>query len=157
MSSWHVCGPTICFGRAATAPRLRADGGGVRKPFLKRSRPLVLPADTSFSTGCGNDCQFERIFERQVESLDNAWDVLVAISTSGNSPTVLNRRGNRQGHTRIVPTRKNRGRCLRWQMSQCGHRAPIHNVSRKLIRPSIYELVDCIHFREVEAPSAKQK
>jgi D-sedoheptulose 7-phosphate isomerase len=40
-------------------------------------------------TAIGNDYGFERIFARQVEALGRRGDVLVAISTSGNSPNVV--------------------------------------------------------------------
>ena len=58
--------------------------------FDRRALPaLALTTDTSFLTAFGNDCGFDGIFERQVEALGSAGDVLVAISTSGNSPNVL--------------------------------------------------------------------
>jgi len=50
---------------------------------------LALTVDTSILTAVGNDYGFERIFARQVEALGQEGDVLVAISTSGNSPNVL--------------------------------------------------------------------
>ena len=60
---------------------------------LERNR-LGLPAislatNTSILTAAGNDFGFERIFSRQIESLASAGDVLVALSTSGNSANVL--------------------------------------------------------------------
>jgi D-sedoheptulose 7-phosphate isomerase len=50
---------------------------------------LALTVDTSALTAIGNDYGFERIFSRQVEALANPGDVLIGISTSGNSPNVL--------------------------------------------------------------------
>lgn len=50
---------------------------------------IALTTDTSILTAIGNDYGFERIFARQVEALAVEGDVLVAISTSGNSPNVL--------------------------------------------------------------------
>ena len=46
--------------------------------------------DSSTLTACGNDYDFKQIFSRPLESLGNAGDVLVAISTSGNSENVIN-------------------------------------------------------------------
>jgi phosphoheptose isomerase len=46
---------------------------------------LALTTDTSFLTGFSNDCGYEGVFERQVCAFGNAGDVLIAISTSGNS------------------------------------------------------------------------
>lgn len=50
---------------------------------------IALTTDTSFLTAFANDCGFEGVFERQVRTLGRPGDVLVAISTSGNSPNVL--------------------------------------------------------------------
>ncbi len=60
---------------------------------LKRNRKaypaIALGSDMSAITACGNDFGYERIFERQVEAYGAPGDVLVAISTSGNSPNIL--------------------------------------------------------------------
>src|SRR5690606_28507245 len=50
---------------------------------------ITLSADTSIMTAVGNDYGFDHAFERQVNALGQPGDVLVAISTSGNSPNVL--------------------------------------------------------------------
>lgn len=50
---------------------------------------VALTTDTSALTAIGNDYGFERAFSRQVEALGQKGDVLIAISTSGNSPNVL--------------------------------------------------------------------
>jgi len=59
----------------------------------ERERPglpaLALTTDTSFLTAFANDCGFEGVFERQVEAHGRPGDVLIAISTSGNSGNVL--------------------------------------------------------------------
>jgi len=56
----------------------------------RRALPaLALTTDTSFLTANANDFGFEHVFERQVEALGQAGDVLVGITTSGNSPNVL--------------------------------------------------------------------
>ena len=56
----------------------------------RRALPAIaLTTDTSFLTGFSNDCGFEGVFERQVEALGSAGDVLISISTSGNSPNVI--------------------------------------------------------------------
>lgn len=51
---------------------------------------IALTTDTSVITAIGNDSAFEFIFSRQVEALGAPGDVLLAISTSGNSKDVLN-------------------------------------------------------------------
>ncbi|MBC7203959.1 MAG: phosphoheptose isomerase [Pusillimonas sp.] len=50
---------------------------------------IALNTDSSIMTAVGNDYGFDHIFERQVMALGQPGDVLVAISTSGNSPNVL--------------------------------------------------------------------
>ncbi|MEC7238135.1 MAG: SIS domain-containing protein [Pseudomonadota bacterium] len=50
---------------------------------------LALTTDTSFLTAYANDFGFEGVFARQVETLGRAGDVLVAISTSGNSANIV--------------------------------------------------------------------
>ncbi len=56
----------------------------------RRGLPAIaLTVDTSALTAIGNDYGFDRVFARQVESLGNEGDVLVGITTSGNSPNVL--------------------------------------------------------------------
>jgi D-sedoheptulose 7-phosphate isomerase len=69
---------------------------------LHRDRPglaaLALTTNTSVLTAAGNDYGFESIFSRQIEALAAAGDVLIALSTSGNSPNVL--RGVEAGRRR---------------------------------------------------------
>lgn len=50
---------------------------------------IALNTDTSIMTAVGNDYGFNTIFERQVNALGQPGDVLVAISTSGNSPNIV--------------------------------------------------------------------
>ncbi|MCU1239615.1 MAG: gmhA [Candidatus Acidoferrum typicum] len=50
---------------------------------------LALPANPSVLTAAGNDYGFEQIFSRQVEALVSAQDVIVALSTSGNSANLV--------------------------------------------------------------------
>ena len=51
---------------------------------------IALTTDTSNLTAGGNDIGFENVFARSVEGLGKAGDVLIAVSTSGNSRNVLN-------------------------------------------------------------------
>jgi D-sedoheptulose 7-phosphate isomerase len=50
---------------------------------------IALSTDTSILTSIANDFSFEQVFSRQVSTLGHAGDVLLAISTSGNSPNIL--------------------------------------------------------------------
>jgi phosphoheptose isomerase len=58
----------------------------VRRPGLPA---IALTTDTSFLTAFSNDCGYGGVFERLVETLGRAGDVLVAISTSGKSENVV--------------------------------------------------------------------
>jgi len=50
---------------------------------------IALTTDSSNLTAGGNDIGFENVFARSVEGLGNKGDVLLAISTSGNSPNII--------------------------------------------------------------------
>lgn len=50
---------------------------------------IALTTDTSILTAVGNDYGYEQVFSRQLESIGLAGDVLLAISTSGNSPNII--------------------------------------------------------------------
>src|SRR5215210_4478385 len=60
---------------------------------FERERPglaaIALTTDSSILTAIGNDYAFEVVFAKQVQALGNPGDVLLAISTSGNSANVL--------------------------------------------------------------------
>jgi D-sedoheptulose 7-phosphate isomerase len=81
-----VCGNG---GSAADAQHFAAELTG---RYLKERRALAaiaLTTDTSALTAIGNDYNFDYIFARQVEALGRPGDVLVGISTSGNSGNVI--------------------------------------------------------------------
>src|SRR5262249_7551403 len=50
---------------------------------------LALTTDTSLLTAISNDCSFDFIFARQIQALGRKGDIALAISTSGNSPNVI--------------------------------------------------------------------
>jgi len=76
-------------GSAADCQHLAAELVG----RFERDRPglasIALTTDTSILTSVGNDYGFERIFARQVEALCGPADLLIGLSTSGNSRNVL--------------------------------------------------------------------
>ncbi len=78
-------------GSAADAQHLATEF--VSALTLDRIRPamraIALTTDSSALTAIANDFGVERMFARQVEAIGRAGDVLLAISTSGNSPNVL--------------------------------------------------------------------
>ncbi len=77
-------------GSAADAQHLATELLGGFTNHDRASLPaLALTTDTSALTAIGNDYNFETIFSRQVEAMVNPGDVVIAISTSGNSANVL--------------------------------------------------------------------
>jgi phosphoheptose isomerase len=78
-------------GSAADAQHLAAEF--VSALTLEHPRPamraIALTTDTSALTAIANDYGVDRMFARQVEAIGTEGDVLLAISTSGNSPNVL--------------------------------------------------------------------
>jgi len=62
----------------------------LRSTFQRPAIPaLALTVDTSILTAGGNDFGFDYIFSRQIEAFGNQGDVLIAISTSGNSENIV--------------------------------------------------------------------
>ncbi len=81
-----VCGNG---GSAADAQHFAAEFVG-RFEKERRSLPAIaLTTDTSALTAIANDYSFDVIFSRQIEGLGNEGDVLIAISTSGNSRNII--------------------------------------------------------------------
>jgi D-sedoheptulose 7-phosphate isomerase len=77
-------------GSAADAQHFAAEIVGRFKLERKGFPAIALTTDTSILTAIGNDYGFDKIFERQIEALGKKGDVLVGISTSGNSENVIN-------------------------------------------------------------------
>lgn len=77
-------------GSAADAQHIAAELVGRYKTERKGLPGIALTTDTSIITAIGNDYGYEHIFDRQIESLAKEGDMLIGISTSGNSPNVIN-------------------------------------------------------------------
>lgn len=85
-------GKLMFFGNGGSA----ADAQHLAAEFVNRFlrdrgalAAVALTTDTSALTSIGNDLGFDQVFSRQVEALGRPGDLVVAISTSGNSPNVL--------------------------------------------------------------------
>jgi D-sedoheptulose 7-phosphate isomerase len=76
-------------GSAADAQHMAAEIVGRFRRERRGLPSIALTTDTSILTAVANDYGYEAVFSRQVEALGNEGDVLVAISTSGNSPNVV--------------------------------------------------------------------
>ena len=77
-------------GSAADAQHLAAELVGRYKTERRGLPGIALTTDTSALTAIGNDYGYDRVFDRQVEALANKGDLLLGISTSGNSKNVIN-------------------------------------------------------------------
>ena len=79
-------------GSAADAQHLAAEFLVRLNPKINRpSWPMIpLAMDSSNLTACGNDYSFNKIFSRNLEGLGNKNDLLICISTSGNSKNIIN-------------------------------------------------------------------
>lgn len=75
-------------GSAADAQHFAAEIVGRFKMERRALPAIALTTDSSILSAIGNDYGFDRVFSRQVEALAQAGDVVVGISTSGNSPNV---------------------------------------------------------------------
>jgi D-sedoheptulose 7-phosphate isomerase len=85
-------GKLLFFGNGGSA----ADAQHLAAEFVNRFlrdrgalAAIALTTDTSALTSIGNDLGFDQVFSRQVEALGRPEDLVVSISTSGNSPNVL--------------------------------------------------------------------
>jgi phosphoheptose isomerase len=91
-SCLHSGGKLLFFGNGGSA----ADAQHIAAEFVgrfvaeRRGLPaMALTTDSSILTAVSNDYGFERIFARQIEAFGRPNDVAIGISTSGNSPNVL--------------------------------------------------------------------
>ena len=77
-------------GSAADAQHMATElMGGLRNHDRPAIASIALTTDSSFLTAWSNDTDFNTIFSRQLDGLGKAGDVLVAISTSGNSENIV--------------------------------------------------------------------
>lgn len=78
-------------GSAAQANHLSAELiGGMYKDKKAPFKSICLNVDTAFISAWSNDDSFDNIFVRQLEALADSGDVLIALSTSGNSQNIIN-------------------------------------------------------------------
>lgn len=77
-------------GSAADCQHIAAEFVGRFHKERKSLPAIALTTDTSILTAIGNDYGYDDVFRRQVEGLGKAGDVLIGISTSGNSVNVVN-------------------------------------------------------------------
>jgi len=93
VSSYKNKGKLIVFGNGGSAADSQHIAGElVSKFYLERAalNAVALTVNTSILTAIGNDSSFDDVFSRQVEAIAQKNDVVLAISTSGNSKNVIN-------------------------------------------------------------------
>lgn len=76
-------------GSAAQAQHFSAELVGRFEAERKAISSISLTTDTSNITALGNDYGFETVFKRQIEALGNQGDVLICLSSSGNSQNLI--------------------------------------------------------------------
>ncbi len=76
-------------GSAADAQHLAAELVVKYKKKRKALPAIALSTDTSILTAIGNDYGFRKVFSRQVEAIGNKGDILILITTSGNSINLI--------------------------------------------------------------------
>ena len=77
-------------GSAADAQHLATELMGGMGTYDRRPIPsIALTTDSSFLTAWSNDTDFESVFSRQVQGIGEKNDLLIGISTSGNSPNII--------------------------------------------------------------------
>lgn len=76
-------------GSASQASHFAAELVGHYKEKRNLYKPIVLTADSAIMTALSNDYNFDEVFSMQIESLGGDKDVLVALSTSGNSNNII--------------------------------------------------------------------
>ena len=76
-------------GSAADAQHIAAELTGRYKTERRGLPGIALTTDTSALTAIGNDYGYDRVFDRQTEALANEGDLLIGISTSGNSANII--------------------------------------------------------------------
>jgi D-sedoheptulose 7-phosphate isomerase len=103
---------------------------------------IALTTDTSILTAIGNDFGYDSVFERQVEALGRPGDVVIGISTSGNSVNVVRAldRGRQHGMRVVALTGEDGGKmalladvAIRVPSSHTGHVQEAHTAIEHLL------------------------
>ena len=127
VESLKAGGKVLFFGNGGSA----ADAQHLAAELVVRYRVnrralagIALTTDTSILTAGGNDFGFDSIYARQVEALARKGDVVIGISTSGNSANVVNGlvEAKQQGCLAVAFTAEGGGRCA--EVADLCFRAP---------------------------------
>ncbi len=129
----------IIFGNGGSASDAQHIAAEFTGRFVKNRKPLAaiaITTDTSAITAIGNDFGFEFIFSRQIEAIAVEGDILLGITTSGNSKNVINAflKGNEIGTKNIALSGCNGG--------ELNHISILHNI---IIPSSVTARIQEIH------------
>lgn len=107
----------ILCGNGGSAGDAQHIAGEMTARFKMERRPLpalALNTNSSIVTAIGNDYEYDEIFKRQVEAFGNRGDVLLAISTSGNSESIIRAmsEAKKQGMVVLALLGKGGGKCF---------------------------------------------
>jgi D-sedoheptulose 7-phosphate isomerase len=92
VASLRMGGKVMACGNGGSAADSQHFAAELLNRFERERAPLAaiaLTTDTSTLTSIANDYHYDQVFAKQVQGLGRSGDVLLAISTSGNSPNVL--------------------------------------------------------------------
>jgi len=92
ITAYKAGGKVVLFGNGGSAADAQHIAGELVGKFKLNRQALpaiALTTNTSILTAVANDYGYETVFSRQVEALVNEKDVVIGISTSGNSPNVI--------------------------------------------------------------------
>ncbi|MBI2851735.1 MAG: D-sedoheptulose 7-phosphate isomerase [Chloroflexi bacterium] len=117
VGTYRSGGKVIIFGNGGSAADAQHIAGELvgRFKLERRAFPAIaLNSNTSIITALANDYGYETVFSRQIEALASEKDVVVGISTSGNSPNVINalKAARNKGATTIGLTGGDGGRMV---------------------------------------------
>ena len=115
VASLKAGGKIMACGNGGSAADSQHFSAELLNRFEKERPPLAaiaLTTDTSTLTSIANDYRYEDVFAKQVQALGKKGDVLLAISTSGNSPNVIEaiHKAHAQGITVVALTGKQGGK-----------------------------------------------
>ena len=91
-TAYKAGGKVVLFGNGGSAADAQHIAGELMGRFKLNRQALpaiALTTNTSILTAVANDYGYEAVFSRQVEALVNEKDVVIGISTSGDSPNVI--------------------------------------------------------------------
>ena len=92
LTAYKAGGKVVLFGNGGSAADAQHIAGELVGRFMLKRQAfpaIALTTNTSTLTAVANDCGYETVFSRQVEALVSEKDVVIGISTSGDSPNVL--------------------------------------------------------------------